>query len=93
MTNRTPSSLFLQREVCTQFSLFHPDVSKKVLDKEADQIAHHDQHAKDRKFEISQRVMVRNFRSSGPKWIQGTILKQTGPLSYVVKIDSGEEWK
>ena len=57
------------------------------------QIAHHDQHAKDCKFEISQRVMVRNFRSSGPKWIQGTILKQTGPLSYVLKIDSGEEWK
>ena len=68
-TNPTPSSLFLNREVRTWFSLFHPNVSKKVLDRQADQIAHHDQHTKDRKFEISQRVMVRNFRTIGPKWI------------------------
>ena len=36
--------------------------------------------------------MVRNFHSSGPR-IQETILEQNGILSYVVKIDSGMEWK
>ena len=76
-TNRTPSSLFIQREVRTRFSLIHPDVSKHVTDKQADQVAHHNQHAKERKFEVGQNVMVRNLRPTGPKWIPGIIISQT----------------
>ena len=93
MTNQTSNSLFLQCEARIRFTLLHPHVSKVVLAKKADQIAHHDQHVKDCKFEISQREMVCNFCLSGPKWIQGTILKQTGSSSYVVNIDSGVKWK
>ena len=92
-TNRTPSSLFLQREVRTRFSLIHPDLAKNVTDKQADQVAQHDQHAKDRKFEVGQNVMVRNLRTTGPKWIPGTIVKQTGPVSYVVEVEQGQQWK
>ena len=54
MRNTTPSSLFLHCEVRIRFSLFHPVIFKKVLDKQAEQIAHHDQHTKDRMFEISE---------------------------------------
>ena len=80
-TKRTPTSLFLQREIRTRFSLLHPDVSKQVHDKQADQIATHDQHTKSRDFNVGQDVMVRNLRPTGPKWIPGTIIKQTGPLA------------
>ena len=52
--NQTPSSLFFAHEVSTRFSLLYSDVSKKVLGKQADEIAYHNQHAKYRKFEISQ---------------------------------------
>ena len=92
-TNRTPSSLFLGREVRTRFSLIRPDVAKHVLDKQADQIVQHDQHVKDRRFSIGKKVMVRNFRLNGPKWIPGTIVQQTGPLSYIVQVGPGLEWK
>ena len=92
-TNRTPSSLFLNRELRTRFSLLHPDVTKRVLDKQSDQISQHDKHSKERTFTEGQHVMVRNLRPSGPKWIPGTILKQTGPLSFIVQVDHGLVWK
>ena len=92
-TNRTPSSLFLGREVRTRFLLIHPDVAKHVLGKQADRSVQHDKHVMDRKFSISQNVMVRNFRPNGPKWIPGTIVRQTDPLSSVVQVGPGLEWK
>ena len=92
-TQRTPSSLFLKRELRTRFSLLQPDVGKQVADKQADQIEGHDQQVKARSFRESQPVMVRNLRQSGSKWIPGTVLKQTGPLSYVVRTESGLAWK
>ena len=63
------------------------------MEKQASQVAKHDQHAKMRNFQIGHSVMARNFRPSGPKWVQAIILKQTGPLSYIVKTESGLEWK
>ena len=53
----------------------------------------HDQHAKTREFDIGQQVVARNVRQSRPKWIPATILKKTGPLSYIVKTNSGLDWK
>ena len=92
-TNRTPSSLFLKREIRTRLSLLHPDVTKRVVNKQADQVAQHDLHSKARSFDVGQPVMVRNLRPSGPKWVPGTILKQTGPLSFVVQVEHGLVWK
>lgn len=92
-TNRTPSSLFLQREVRTRFSLLQPDVTRRVVDKQADQIAKHDQHAKPRSFQNGQRAMVRSFHLTDPKWILGTVVRPSGPVPYVVRVDPGLEWK
>ena len=38
-------------------------------------------------------MMVRNLHPTGPKWIPGIIMKQTGPLSYIVQVEHGLEWK
>ena len=41
----------------------------------------------------SQHVMVHNFHPNELKWIPGTVIKKTGPLSYVVNIVIGLNWK
>ena len=92
-TNRSPSSLFLNRTLRTRFSLLYPNTEQHVTAVQADQVLQHDQHAKTRNFQIDQQVMVRNLRPSGPKWTLGKIIKQTGPLSYIGKVHSGLEWK
>ena len=53
---------------------------------------HHDSHAHARNLTIGQRVMVRNFRT-GPHWIPGTVVKQNGPLTYLVKVRENQVWK
>ena len=68
-------------------------MTKRVLDKQSDQILQHDKHSKERTFTEGQHVMVRNLRPLGPKRIPGTILKQTGPLSFIVQVEHGLVWK
>ena len=36
--------------------------------------------------------MVRNLRP-GEKWVPGTIIERTGPLSYLVQVTGGQTWK
>ena len=91
-TNRTPSSLFLQRPMRTLLSLLQLNTERKVLNKQADQANRHDVHLKMRSFTVNQKVMVRNYRP-GPKWITATIIRQLGPLSFMVKVKNGLEWK
>lgn len=76
--------MFLQRELCTRFS---------QKNKQADQSLRHDQHAKSRIFEVRQNVMVCDFHPTCPKWLPGIILKQTGPLSFIVQVEHGLTWK
>ena len=91
-TGRAPSTLFLQRHLQTHLSLLQPDTEKQVHKKQAEQVKQHDTHAKWRSFQESQKVMARNFRP-GPKWVPGTIIKQLGPVSFLVRISEGIEWK
>lgn len=91
-TNVAPCSLFLQRELRTRFHLLLPDCERRVCQKQAEQVANHDQHIKHREFVSGQSVRVRNLRP-GPKWITGTILQRLGPLSYLVKLESGVQQK
>ena len=45
-----------------------------------------------RELDIGQSVWARNFRD-GPKWIQAEVSDCIGPLSYLVKLPSGETWR
>ena len=73
-TGKSPSQLFLQRDIRTHFDLLEPDCEKEVLDKQGTQKSSHDKRAKKREWFVGQRVMVRNVRP-GPDWILGTILE------------------
>ena len=87
-TNRTPSSLFLKRELRTRLDLLRPDNATKVGEKQAAQKLDHDSHAKLREYKIGDNVMARNF-GSGPKWESAVVVERTGPLSYTVQLNSG----
>ena len=90
-TNVAPYTLFL-RELHTRFNLLQPDYECRVCQKQAEQVSHHDQHSKHRDFVPGQSVMVRNLRP-GPKWISGIIIRQLGPLSFLIKLETGVHQK
>ena len=81
------------RELRTRFSLLQPDVAACVSQKQGQQIEQHNQHAKPRSFEEGQQVMVRDFHPNKPKWIPGTVVQKSGPLSYVINVGPGIDWK
>ena len=57
------------------------------MNKQADQVSHHNQHAKARQFSTEQNVMVRNLRP-GKKWVPGVIywINNTQVAVNIVKI-------
>ena len=48
----------------------------------------HDKHASPRSFVVGQRVLLRNWRGGGPRWVQGTIVRVLGAVQY--EVDVGE---
>ena len=80
-TGVTSSSLFLKREPRTRLDLLRPDPEARVMNKQLQQKADHDQHARVRNFAVGDPVMIKNFRS-GPNWIPAVIVAKLGPLSY-----------
>ena len=90
--NVAPCTLFLQRKIRTWFHLLQPDPERTVCAKQAEQVTHHDQHAKQRSFQIGQKVMVKNM-CPGPDWIPAVIAQQLGPVSFLVDVKSGLRWK
>ena len=45
-----------------------------------------------REFDLGQQVLVKSWRP-GPDWVPGVITQQLGPVSYLVKLNDGREWK
>ena len=90
-TGVPPCKLFLNRDLRTRLDLLFPNVRKRVEEKQENQMKHHDSRARARDFTVGQRVMVRNFRQ-GPRWIPGTVVKQNGPLTYLVKVRETQVW-
>ena len=91
-TNVAPCALFLNRPLRTRFDLLIPDPNRVVCGKQAEQVTHHDQHAKQRDFIVGQHIMAKNMRGD-PKWVRGTIGRQLGPVSFEVELDNGLTWK
>ncbi len=91
-TGRTPSSLFLNRDVRTRFSLVQPNVAEHVNSKQASEISRGG-HREPRTFQVRQRVWVKDYRPSQPNWIAATVVDAIGPLTYRVLTDSGITWK
>ena len=65
-----------------------PDVAVKVHAAQSRQKIQHDQHSRMRQVEVGDSVNVRNY-CRGPKWIPGTIIEETGPLSARIELGDG----
>ena len=78
------------RRLKSHLDLLHPDhvVETRVQKSQDRQKATHDQHAKDREFKEGDTVFARNFSggTSGPVWLEGTIVNRRGPVSFTVKL-------
>ena len=84
-TGVSPAELFLKHSLRTKLDLLRPSLRSQVESKQADQKYYHDLHSREREFEVGQTVSVRNLRGQ-PKWLEGTIIEKTGPVSYKVTV-------
>jgi hypothetical protein len=82
----------MNRKLKTKLGLISPlgqsTTRNRVEDEQRIQKDNHDRSATQREFQIGDSIFVKNF-STGPKWLCGTILSQSGPVSYVVQLSDG----
>ena len=79
----------MKRKLRSSLDLLFPTVQERVEDRQAKQKAYHDGEKPLREFALNDRVYVENFPTKKPRWIAGTIVKITGPLSYEVELING----
>ena len=91
-TNKAPGALFLQRQVRSRLDFLRPTVDTQVANKQADEVMHHDLHAKARSCAVGDQVMVKTLRP-GSDWIPGTVWQKMRPLSYLVEVQDKLQWK
>ncbi|KAJ8023976.1 hypothetical protein HOLleu_36568 [Holothuria leucospilota] len=84
-TGQTPSELLMNRKVRTHMDALKPDLGERVRYRQALQKEQHDTTAKDRHFEIDDRVFVRDLVNR--QWLPGVITDQSGPVSFTVQLD------
>ena len=89
-TGMSPAEMLLGRHPKSRLDLIKPMTADRVEAKQLNQKSQHDARSKDRCFQEGDTVFVRNFQT-GDKWLLGVISKQTGPVSYMVKLTNGRE--
>ncbi|XP_048481264.1 uncharacterized protein K02A2.6-like isoform X1 [Plutella xylostella] len=89
-TGVSPARLMLGRELRNRFSLLRPpplteDIYNKVQSRE--------QGNRETKFEVGQKVMVKDYRRDSKPWVQGLIIEESIPnVTYIVDVE-GMRWK
>ena len=73
-TARTPSELFLKRAPRTRLSLVKPSLQKRVEDLQCKAKMYVD-GPRNRRFDLFQKVKVRNIRGGKEKWISGVVVE------------------
>ena len=85
-TGIAPAELLLGRRPRSRFDLLHPDIYKKIQDKQ--DITSQTNQRRVRKFSIGDTLFARNYNGT-QKWIPVTVVRVTGPVSYRVQTTSG----
>ena len=85
VTGVSTAELFLKRQMRTWFNLLKPSLTETVEEKQQNQKKYHDKgRTKLRELSEGDHVHVRNFREGKERWIRGTVVKQLGPVSYLI---------
>ena len=87
-TGEFPAQLRRGRSPRFYTDLLRPDVATRVHLAQSRQKKQHDQHSRMRAVKLGYTVSVRNY-SRGSKWVPGTVIQETGPLSVRVELEDG----
>ena len=89
-TGVSPSELMFNRKLRSRLDLLWPfnSVQARVANKQQSQKGNYTQRPRNMNAPLGSDIMVRNY-SSGPKWLPGTVVQQTGPLSYKCELEDG----
>ena len=87
-TGESPAQLRWARSLRSHLHLLRPDVAIRVHLAQSRQKKQHDQPSRTRGVKLGDTVSVRNY-SRGSKWVPGTIIQETGPLSARVELQDG----
>ena len=85
-TGKTPSELFIGRRMLTPLDRLKPDLRHTVDFKKSRQAVYHDQHSRVHLFSINDAVWVKDVNAQRG-WLPGTVLRRSGPLSYVIEVN------
>ena len=78
----------MKRRLQTQLNQLVPSVANRVRNKQSQQKAAHDYHAKEREILEGQAVYAKDFQNK-KAWMSVTVVEKTGPVSARVQLDNG----
>ena len=78
----------MKRRLHTHLNQLVPSIADRVRNKQSQQKAAHDYHAKEREILEGQAVYAKDFRYK-KAWMSGTVVEKTGPVSARVQLDNG----
>ena len=87
-----PSVLFIGCSLRTRLDLLRPNPGTTVVSNQASLKQQHDNHCKPCFLQVHQSALAHNFHRS-PSWVPATIMKELGPVSFMVQMSSGLLWK
>jgi len=85
----SPAKVLLGRQLCTRLDLLKPNSAAQIESKQLNQKISHDNSVQPKQYAKGQSVLVGQHY----KWTRGTILRSTGPVSYIVKLLNGDVTK
>ena len=80
------------RPLRTRLDLIRPNIQSTVAQKQEKQIINAKGTIVTRQLAVGQCVLARDYRGKD-KWVECTVVKQLGPVTYIVQLDSGLTWK
>ena len=89
-TGNSPAILLMGRSLRCRLDLMKPDIGRRLQNAQNAQIIQRTAHRM-LNFEVGQTVLARNY-GRGHRWVTAVVHKQTGPISYVVKVGN-THWK
>ena len=92
VTSVSPAELISGRKPKTRLDLLYPDLNSDVLSKQNRQRQDFDRTAVTRPFAMGDLIFARNY-SQGPQWLPGFVIAVDGPVSYVVRLCDGRNWR
>ena len=83
-----PAELRMKRRLHTQLNQLVPSLANRARNKQSQQNAAHDYHAKEREILEGQALYAKDFWSKRA-WMPGTVVEKTGPVLARVQLDDG----